>query len=209
MWQISIKKFIYETWLWFYFLNKYINTFELHLTGENKWILRLHQLRTKDRTKSNCYLTVLTIGSRVPLRRRQIGTEDGVVEDVEIRRHAVVTFIIVQNLNTSTLLVCQCFELCETVGCIGPVKIPPYLSRPANCYFSNHWRYFFPKRCRNWLLNVSDCYAAVSVSERSIGDRGHIELLLFQQHNEVKDTVTVSTEEGGTIDWNSDSGWFE
>lgn len=68
--------------------------------------------------KSDCYWTVLTISSRVALGRRQIGTKDGVVEDVEIRRHTVVTFVVVQNLKTSTLSVCQCVVFCQTVGCI-------------------------------------------------------------------------------------------
>lgn len=56
----------------------------------------------------------------------------------------------------------------------------PYLSRPANCNFSNHRRYFFSKRCGNGLLNVSYCDAAVSVSGQSRGCRGRTEL--FRHH---------------------------
>lgn len=48
---------------------------------------------------------VSTISSGIALRWWQVGTKDGIVEDVEIRWHAVVTFIIVQNLKESTLRV--------------------------------------------------------------------------------------------------------
>lgn len=51
---------------------------------------------------------LITIGSRVALRWRQVGTQDGIVEDVEIRWHAMVTFVVVQNLNTSGQCVSGC-----------------------------------------------------------------------------------------------------
>lgn len=54
---------------------------------------------------------VSTISSRIALRWWQVGSKDGIVEDVEIRWHAVVTFIIVQNLKESTL----CVSVFQTV----------------------------------------------------------------------------------------------
>lgn len=38
---------------------------------------------------------VVTVGSRVALGRRQVGTQDGVVEDVQVGRHTVVAFVVV------------------------------------------------------------------------------------------------------------------
>lgn len=43
--------------------------------------------------QSGC--TSVTVGSGVALGRRQVGPQDGVVEDVEVRRHAVVAFVVV------------------------------------------------------------------------------------------------------------------
>lgn len=42
----------------------------------------------------------VTVGSGVALGRGQVGPQDGIVEDVEVRRHAVVAFVVVQHLNT-------------------------------------------------------------------------------------------------------------
>lgn len=63
--------------------------------------------------ESNCYMSVLTVGSGVALWRWQVGAKDGVVEDVKVRGHTVVTFIVVQNLEASTLLACQRCASCE------------------------------------------------------------------------------------------------
>lgn len=54
------------------------------------------------------YSYVITIGSRVALGCRQVGTQDGIVEDIQISRHAVVTFVVVQNLDTSGCSVSGC-----------------------------------------------------------------------------------------------------
>lgn len=59
---------------------------------------------------------VSTIGSRIALRWWQVGTKDGIVEDVEIRWHAVVTFIVVQNLKESTLCV-SVFHMVKLLRC--------------------------------------------------------------------------------------------
>lgn len=54
-----------------------------------------------------------TVGSRIALGGRHVGTQDGIVEDIQIRWHAVVAFIVVENLDTvsctvSSIVYCTC-----------------------------------------------------------------------------------------------------
>lgn len=79
------------------------------LDGLSVWYLQNTQ-KIQNQELTHSFITpstkwhVLTIGSRVAFGWRQVGTQDGIVEDVEICWHAVVSFIVVQNLKKSRLL---------------------------------------------------------------------------------------------------------
>ncbi len=85
---------------------------------------------------------VITIGSRVAFGCRQVGTQDGVVEDVQIRWHAMVPFVVVQHLDTSgcsvsSYLYCICELPVQFKVPILPEQICELLScEPLEVYFS-------------------------------------------------------------------------
>lgn len=75
---------------------------------------------------------VITVGRRVTLGRWQVGTQDGIVEDIEIRWHAVVTFVVVQNLNTNSQG-CLYVYICEPFVPFRMPSLPELICGLQSC----------------------------------------------------------------------------
>lgn len=104
----------------------------------------------------------LTVSCRVALAMGKVGTQYGIVQHVQVCRHAVVAFVVVQHLPRQGEIGNPADQIRTwPLRHLSKKCTPAYLGRSPHGYLARHEWHFSPERCRDWFLDVSDSDASI------------------------------------------------